>query len=77
MAWKPRPPPTKTVDQAVADLLPSLPTAALEPADLETDEDVMAMIREIERQDPSVIERARLAVIRHRARMFSCGPRRS
>ena len=67
MAWKPRPPPAKTVDQAVDALLPGLPTAVLEPADLETDEDVMDMVREVERQDPEVIKRSRLAVIRQRA----------
>ncbi len=68
MAWKPAKK-VKTVDQALADL--SLPAVDLEPSELETDEDVLKMAAEMERQDPSVVRRARLAVIKHRAKLLT------
>lgn len=51
MAWKPRLP-VKTVDQAMAAVLPMLPAVDIPPRSLETDEDVVALCDEMRRQDP-------------------------
>lgn len=59
MGWRPRPPPAKTVDQAVAALLPLLPKTSVMPRELVTDEDVLAMIAEMEKQDPTAALRMR------------------
>lgn len=69
MAWKPRLP-VKTVETALEALLPLVPDVHIEPRELVTDEDVLAMMAEMEAQDPSIVRRGRLAVIRHRARLL-------
>lgn len=66
MGWKPRLP-AKTVEQALAAVLPTVPATHVEPTTIDSDEDVLEMAAEVRRQDPVC---DRLALVRQRARIM-------